>query len=124
MKILVALIMMTSLLLASNINWYSNYNEARSIAKTEHKPIIVMITASWCGVCNMMKNSVFTDSKIIKKQNAKFISVMLDKDKNVVPKEFKVYGTPTFYFLDYKGELVEMYMGGSNMFGWNEKLDK
>ncbi len=124
MKILMALLMATVMWGSSEIKWYDDFELAKVEAKKVHKPIIVMFTTSWCGVCNMMKKDVFTDKNIIKKQSGNYVSVMLDKEFDDIPKRFKVFGTPTFYFLDEEAKELDIKVGGSNVFGWNRSLDK
>jgi len=124
MKILLILLMTISMWASSEIKWYDDYEAAKIEAKKTDKPIIVMFTTSWCGVCNMMKKDVFTDNGIIKKQSENFISVMFDKEFDDVPEGFDIFGTPTFYFLDSNAKELDMKVGGSNLFGWNKTLDK
>ena len=123
-KIILMLILGTLLWANDSIGWMDDFDAAKIEAKKVHKPIIVMFTTSWCHVCNMMKKEVFTDEGIIKKQRAHFVSVMLDKEFDDIPKGFEVFGTPTFYFLDENAKIVDMKVGGSNVMGWNRTLDK
>ena len=124
MKLLWILLLSSSLFASSAIQWYDDFDEASMEAKKTHKPIIVMFTTSWCGVCNMMKEKVFTDQEIIKKQSENFISLMYDKEFDDFPKRFDVFGTPTFYFLDSNAKELDIKIGGSNLMGWNKELDK
>jgi len=41
------------------ITWYLDYNEARKIALSEHKPIVILFTGSdWCPPCKALHNEV------------------------------------------------------------------
>jgi len=123
MKTLLTLLLSTYFLSAADIHWQNSYQAGLTLAKAENKPIIVMLSASYCKVCKKMKKTVFTDEKIINRQNKHYISIMLDIKKDTLPSHLKSLGTPTFYYLSPEGKVLDTKVGGSNVFGWNKYLN-
>jgi thioredoxin-related protein len=123
MKLLLSLLVSLSFALASDITWFDHIEEAKTLAEKEHKPLILMLSSPSCGICNMMKEKVFTDKDIIKRQSRDFISVRLEVDFDDIPAEFEVLGTPTFYTFNAKGKFLLRKIGGSTVMGWNKFLD-
>jgi len=124
MKILTSLLLSAYLLMGSEISWYHDFGAGLKAASLSNKKVVLMLSAEHCKVCNTMKKTVFTDKDVITKQNKKFISVMLDVKKDKVPENIKVFGTPSFYLLSAKGEIIDTKIGGSNLYGWNKHLNK
>ena len=81
------------------------------------KPTLVMSTASWCGPCKYMKESVMKDSSV-KKVLDGFNVLLLDVDQNdgklfaerFIPVGFKG-SIPYFVILDKTGKVVETLLG-------------
>ncbi len=48
------------ILFLSSIHWHNNLDEAKQIARTEHKYILLNFSGSdWCGPCMRMHNEIF-----------------------------------------------------------------
>ncbi|MBL3657900.1 thioredoxin family protein [Fulvivirga sediminis] len=46
------------------VKWHTNFNEALTEAKAEHKPILISFAGSdWCKPCIKLSKEVFDDSK-------------------------------------------------------------
>lgn len=81
------------------------------------KPTLVMFTASWCGPCKYMKESVMKESKV-KKVLDGFNVLILDVDQNdgkvfserFIPVGFKG-SIPYFAILDKSGKVVDTLLG-------------
>ncbi len=79
------------------------YSDALVQAKEQNKPIFIMLYATWCPHCNLMKSTVFSDSKVIDFLNKNYICVWKDVEKEQGMKlkdRFQTKGLPTFLFLD------------------------
>ena len=122
MKLFIILLLSSSVLLASKIQWSDNLIASQTLAKKQNKPLIVMLSSPYCHVCHMMKEKVFTDSGVIKEQNKHFISVKLEIDFDDIPEQFEVHGTPTFYAYDKNGKFINYKLGGSTLKGWKRYL--
>ncbi len=113
-KILVALALVSSYAFAQ-INWAPSYDAALAKAAKEKKNVMVMLSKEGCPACDYMENNVFEEQVIEDTINKNFIPVHLDIHKDKVPLELGYIGTPTFHFLNAKGEKLKRYDGGANI---------
>jgi thioredoxin-related protein len=110
------------------------YNTALKNAKTQGKPLFVMLYADWCPHCNLMKKEVFTDPTVIEFLNKNYVCVWknIEKEEGIILKnKFNTKSLPTFLFIDptnetllytLKGELKkDAFMMEAN-FALNPKL--
>ena len=67
----------------SQLDWLTNLDEAKEIAKEENKPILVYFTGSdWCAPCKALKTDFFeTDEFASRAQN--LILVMIDYPRRI-----------------------------------------
>lgn len=50
------------------VNWYTDFSEAKTVAKSSNKPIIMYLTGSdWCSPCKRLKKDFFESEEFIKK---------------------------------------------------------
>ena len=62
-------IFLISISFFSNISWHYNLDEAKQIAKKEHRHILLNFSGSdWCGPCIRMHNEIF-ESDVFKKMS-------------------------------------------------------
>src|SRR6185312_12311949 len=80
----------------SSIQWKTSYYEAMEDAARDGKPVLVRVTASWCGPCRQMKQLTFTDSRVIELVQSNFVPLLIDADENPdLVKSFRVEAYPT-----------------------------
>ncbi|WP_298516862.1 thioredoxin family protein [uncultured Kordia sp.] len=65
------------------LNWLTDFEEAKKVAKKEKKPILIYFTGSdWCPPCKMLKEDFFYTAKF--KEKAKdFVLVMADFPRRI-----------------------------------------
>jgi thiol-disulfide isomerase/thioredoxin len=83
------------------LQWEADYATALKRAQAEHKPLMVMMTATWCGPCKMLEKETFSDPWICSILS-NFVTVKAYEDKEVENK----YGGgvyPTLIFADSSG---------------------
>jgi thioredoxin-related protein len=112
-RVLLLFIIFTVTLLAE-VSWNS-YDGIYKKATQENKLVMVMITQEECDACWFMHKIVFKD-KIISEEIAKnFVSVEFNVSEDFAPDEFPYFATPTFYFLNAKGEQIDRINGAFNV---------
>lgn len=104
----------------SSLNWLLDIDEALTISRKEHKPVLVFFTGSdWCAPCKMLKEDFFNSTKFEEKSE-NFVLLLVDiprkvdviskeqKEKNLklVNKYNKTGGYPKLVALDSSGHVV------------------
>lgn len=64
------------------IAWHADTRRAAAIADQTGRPMLLRITADWCGFCRRMNREAFVDSRIIRDVGRTFVSVNVDADTN------------------------------------------
>ena len=113
MKKIVFILVSLSFLWASSIRWQSDINKALSLAKKEHKNILVFITAPACGYCEKMKAEIFNNKDTAKILQKEYVLVKMDISK--AAKIFPgTYVTPTTYIFTPQKQLLASQIGYQN----------
>lgn len=120
MKTVVSIILLACSLFAE-LEWQDNLENAFSLAKKEHKGVMIMISKEGCDACWYMEELVFEKEFVTDQVESSFIPMKYDTSLQKVPKQFVYPGTPTFYFLNEKGDVLAKHMGAINPKGF-EKL--
>jgi thiol-disulfide isomerase/thioredoxin len=91
------------------LRWEKDYHSALSKAKAENKPLMVMMTATWCGPCKALESETL-NNPWIRYFLADFVIVKAYEDAEVE----KIYGGngyPTLVFTDPSGKEAERTVG-------------
>lgn len=90
-------------------------------AKSDKKPIVVMIYATWCSHCNKMKKETFTEKEVMDYFSANFHCAAIDGEsaagiefKQRYQSKFRVKSFPTFVFFDAEENLLGCSTGEFN----------
>ncbi|MDA0589959.1 MAG: DUF255 domain-containing protein [Planctomycetota bacterium] len=67
---------------AEGVAWQRDLKKAAAESERTGKPILLQVTAEWCGYCKKMLRETFPDEQLAKKINECFIPVVLDADEN------------------------------------------
>jgi len=118
MKKLVFIFLIISSLFAVNwsgkVNWAMNYNIATTLAKNEHKLIMVDIGLTTCPPCMYLAEKVYTNDKVSTYINKNFVPVFYLADQDTLPSIVQNYftgSTPTILFIKPNGELFYSMIG-------------
>lgn len=80
-----ALFALSSLAVAGpnrGIVWQKDFRQAARQSARQRKPMLVLVTAPWCGYCQKMQRETFTDRNIADAVNTGYLPVMVDNDTN------------------------------------------
>lgn len=127
MKITKFSIIILSVLSMAFINWHYNMDEAKQLAKKEHRHILLNFSGSdWCGPCIRMHKEIF-DSEVFKKMadsdlvllNADFprmkknqLSPKQQEVNNAIADKYNSKGSfPFTVLLDENGKVLKEWDG-------------
>jgi len=65
----------------ARIAWMDDYAAAQSLARREHKPLLVDFGASWCGACGELDRDTFSDPRVVAAARG-FVPVRVDLSPN------------------------------------------
>ena len=100
-------------LVADHIQFETKYKIALDKAKESDKLIFVDFTATWCGPCQHMENTVFNDQDVARFFNANFVNLQLDERKNrSILSKFDVRSYPTLMFMAPDKSILLKVSGG------------
>ncbi|MCV9928184.1 thioredoxin family protein [Flavobacterium sp. LS1R49] len=85
------------------INDDVSYKEALVKAKKENKPVFIMLYATWCPHCNVMKSSTLKDPAVMTFLKDNYICLWKDIDKEegiALKSKFDTKSLPSFLIID------------------------
>jgi thiol:disulfide interchange protein len=86
---------------AGAIRWRSSYYDAAQEATRTNKPMLMQITATWCGACQNMLSSTLSDGTVVEQVNATFIPFRIDADRHAeLVEQLQVQSLPTTIVID------------------------
>lgn len=107
-------LMLGQILFANELEFLHSLDEAKQEAQQEQKAVLIMFTQEGCPTCEYMKDIAFADEILSSYMQTNFILVELDINTQALPEGLKVFGTPTFYVLNYNGQKVgRQFAGGA-----------
>lgn len=65
----------------AEIAWHKKMPDAMREAAKQHKPMLVMVGAQWCGYCHRMQAETFRNPAVTTRITAQFVPVLLDADE-------------------------------------------
>lgn len=89
-----------------SINWITDWELAKTEARTQKKPLLVDVYQDNCGGCERLANETFTDPAVAEAIASRFIPVTLhlQRDRAIV-RDWNLLWTPTVYFADRSGKI-------------------
>ncbi|MEX2138975.1 MAG: thioredoxin family protein [Pirellulales bacterium] len=89
--------------------WETDYKTALRRAQSEQRPMLVMMTATWCGPCKLLEEKTLNDAWI-RYFLSRFILLKAYEDQEV-EKLYGLQGYPTLAFADSSGKLAHKCVG-------------
>ena len=65
----------------SSISWRDWSEEAFEASRSEDKPVLLTLGATWCHWCHVMDENAYSDPRVIELVNSRFIPVRVDVDQ-------------------------------------------
>jgi YHS domain-containing protein len=107
-----ALLAAGSPLAATEVQWKKDLKQAATQAAKEQKPMLVMVSAPWCGYCQQMLKTTFRDEKVAGHLNQCFVPVYLDADEYPeLVEQLEVEGLPTTLIISPEMKVLERHSG-------------
>ena len=123
-KFLTILILINASLYAQGIEFFKGtYPEAKILAEKSNKKIFVDAYTTWCGPCKKMVKETFSDPDVGKYFNQNFVALQLDAENESESEFFREYTAtafPSLFWLDGKGDLLDMHVGFLDAAGFLE----
>ncbi len=96
---------------ADPLEW-RGYVEGKQQAGDAGKKMLVYFRASWCGYCDRMEKTTFTDKQVIAYIKEHFVPVKVDADiMKTLARDYMVDSYPTNWFLSPEGEKLRVLPG-------------
>lgn len=117
MKLTALLVPVTFALLTSQshaapIAWQRDWRTATQLAARQNRPLLVLVTASWCGPCHRMLEQSFPDPTVAARVNSQFVPLVLDVDQQEdLVRQLRVDSMPTLIVMDERGNLLSRHSG-------------
>jgi len=105
--------------LAGDLQWYTDMDKAKAVAKAEGKTLLLNFTGSdWCGWCKKLDREVFSQSDFEKFANENLVLVELDfpkyksqskatrKANEKLLQKYGVRGFPTILLVSSQDDLL------------------
>ena len=92
---------------AHRIHWIDWGQAAFDRARSEKKPVMLCLSAFWCGICQRMDETTFSDTETIALLNAYFVPVRVeDAQRPDIDVRYNRNGWPTLVFLSAEGDFL------------------
>jgi len=103
---------------STRVEWRSWGPEAFAEASDTDTPILLSLSATWCGACHEMDARTYSEPRVAANVNDSFVPIRVDVDRNPrVRERYAMGGFPTTAFLTPTGELLTGagYLGPDGM---------
>ena len=85
------------------------FDTALKRSKSEEKPVLLFLYATWCSHCNKMKKEVFPDAEVSDCISKNFVAVAVDAEKGEgidLKKKYPVSAFPSYFFINSNGQIL------------------
>lgn len=107
----------------NTLKWYS-FDDGLALAKKEKKMVLIDFYTDWCGFCKKMDRETYSDQRIIRYLNEKYVLVKINPEKSgdlkfrgntytysTFARYIGVNGYPSTLFMEFDEELITMVPG-------------
>jgi thioredoxin-related protein len=93
------------------VQWVDDWEEAKSMASEENKPIMVNFYTDICPTCDRLDRDTFANEDVRAYLNDNFINVKSHTTRSGVHEQFGIRGVPTTVFATPGGEEMGRIFG-------------
>lgn len=94
------------------INWRSVYADAAEEAAAANKPLLIEVTAVWCGACRQMQQLTFSDRRVIQRVESAYVPLVIDADEHPdLVAGFRVASLPTTLVVSPDLKILKRFTG-------------
>jgi len=112
-KIVLGLLLLSSTLFS--VEWAKDIETAFTLAKKEHKNIMVLVEGENCRWCKKMKHRTLSDESV-EKRLEKFVTVkVMREDPSAMSVLPQIKGVPTIFFMNENKAVSEEVVGYFNV---------
>jgi len=112
-KIILGLLLLSSTLFS--VEWVKDIDTALTVAKKEHKNIMVLVEGENCRWCKKMKHRTLSDESVEKKLEKYVVVKVMREDGNAMSVLPQVQGVPTIFFMKENKAVIEEVIGYFNV---------
>ena len=96
----------------SKVNWVYDWDEAKSMAQSENKPIMIDFYADWCGPCRKLDKDTYSDDALSAFLNENLVCLKINVDKNkTLASNYKIVSIPAIVFVSPDGTEIGRWVG-------------
>lgn len=112
-KIILGLLFLSSTLFS--LEWVKDIDTALSVAKKEHKNIMVLVEGENCRWCQKMKHRTLSDKSVEKKLEKYVVVKVMRENGNGMSVLPPIQGVPTIFFMKENKAVIEEVIGYFNV---------
>lgn len=96
----------------ASVRWEPDFRTGVQQSLQSGLPLLVQVSADWCGYCQKMKRDTLVDPTVMRDLNRGFVTVMLDADANrELVQQLNVKSLPSTLVILPSGRVVEHLSG-------------
>jgi len=101
--------------------WMTEYQEALSVARAQHKKILLDVVSPYCSMCKAIDKKIFCDQKVIAALDM-VVPLKIDGSDTSngiheeLKKRFNIIGVPTFIIIDPEQDEIEVCRWTSDLY--------
>ncbi len=112
-KIVLGLLLLSSTLFS--VEWVKDIDTALTVAKKEHKNIMVFVEGENCRWCKKMKHRTLSDESVEKRLEKYVLVKVMREDGNAMSVLPPIQGVPTIFFMKENKAVIEEIIGYFNV---------
>lgn len=112
-KIILGMLLLSSTLFS--IEWVKDIDTALTLAKKEHKNIMVLVEGENCRWCSKMKHRTLSDESVEKKLEKYVVVKVMREDADAMSGLPPIQGVPTIFFMKENKAVLEDIVGYFNV---------